>query len=451
MLDELDLHTLPPTNDVIDSSGMDRVYPITALGKTSFIEFQILIPAGTYMATSTTYLFCRQRICKTNGDKIGKNAAVGEKSGEWEDDSIILPTHGFGCANIRNLEVILNSENVSSSDNCYPYRHYMSTALSHNSASKTEQMHGMLWDPDTAQFDGALTKATLVGTTAPAANSSTTNTGAYNRFQLSKSETNFESCIKLNSEIFNQSRLLPPGSDLRIRISLSSPKFSLHGLSDTGDYVIVLDKAFLWIQLHNVSPSVMVGHNKLLANDQPFAYPIRTTKMKFVSASTGAANISVTNVSTKMPRRLVFGLVDSRAFNGSLKHLPFYFDVSRISSVEVRTSNRAVPFPQIDMNVGKDQYLEAYMTLLHGTGVLGTNNSIGITPHSFAKLGMGMFCLDLSAAMNSNGSEWDKIVEKPISLEIKLHSPATDHGYTLIMLMEFDGLLSIDEDKLVSL
>ena len=86
-----------------------------------------------------------------------------------------------------------------------------------------------------------------------------------------------------------------------------------------------INSAILYIRRAKISPQVLLAHSMALEKTTA-KYPIKRTVVNSYTINQNMPNFTSPNLSsTVLPIRVIVGMVDSRAFNGSYTHNPFNF------------------------------------------------------------------------------------------------------------------------------
>lgn len=144
-----------------------------------------------------------------------------------------------------------------------------------------------------------------------------------------------------------------------------------------------------------------------------------------------------------MPKRIVFGLVASAAFNGSLSTNPFDFQHFNYSSIAFYIDSVACPSKPYECDFANHQYIRAYHSLFEGSNInhsdIGNNISKTDYPNGYALL-----AVDLTPDLCSSATHIS--VPKTGSLRIDIQfSVALPSSVTAIVFAEFDSLIEIDQ------
>jgi len=141
--------------------------------------------------------------------------------------------------------------------------------------------------------------------------------------------------------------------------------------------------ASLFVRKVKLSPSVFLAHAKAL-EDSTAKYPIKRVVCKSFQIPENYLDASHENLfSGQLPTRIVIGLVDNRAFNGSRDHNPFnlhHYNVSEISLYLDGQQQYALKPLQPNYNEGL--YVRTYNSLFVGTNKINRDEGNFITPRT---------------------------------------------------------------------
>ena len=269
------------------------------------------------------------------------------------------------------------------------------------------------------------------------------NKGLYYRFEKTKHSQTFENWGRIHSELFNQSKLLPGGNELRVKLQRNDPSFSLMCKTNDNDFIISTDTAILMVRHCQISPHIIESHTKALQT-RNLKFPINKVEVKFFTKGSGRSDLSEPNLVTGvLPIRVIIGLVRSDAFNGDKTKNPFNFQHFNASSIILRKNGNAIPLEEIDLDFENNCYLQGYMSLVQATGKLFQDQGFSITPEQY-KNGYVLYGFDLTPDLTPCNS-FNLLQEGTLSLEIKLKSN-TNVSVTTVVYLEYQNLLEIDSE-----
>ena len=441
MKGELELFHLPGTQTNIDETKYEKYFPQTSLDRGGPLDFSINLNDEEYLDTQNIFLYMQLRILDENGGML--KSRISHEDAGIPPKSMVYPVNYFHAACFKSVDVLINNKSCSSNDTLYAYRSYLEALLSHSKPMKNEQMRCAMFYKDKVPFDEHSEAVTKTDAGA------TTNTGAATRFARTKFSKKFETIGRLHTDLTSQGRLLTGVSEITIRLHRADPKFCLMAVEATGRYTISIDKAELYVCQKKIATSVREAHQVMLLKT-PFKYPIRKVQMKFFTRGANRSDLTEPNlVNGVLPRRIIIGLVDSLAFHGSYHHSPFNFNHFNVSNIVLRKNGVALPFAEINLNFEEECFLQGYTSLLDGTNRLFQDTSLDISPFTDYPNGYTLFAFDLTSDHESSCNAYQLVKHGNVALEIKLAKPS-DKGITILTYLEFDSLIQVDKDGLVT-
>ena len=133
---ELDLFTVPPTqNNIIDSHIVEH-QPMASLDSGGPIEFLIPGSGDDYLDLANTLLHVQAKVTRANGDNLDLVNPVG-------------PVNNWLHSLFSQVDVYPNGTMVIPSTNTYAYSAYLETLLSYGDYAKITQLTSQLLHKDT--------------------------------------------------------------------------------------------------------------------------------------------------------------------------------------------------------------------------------------------------------------------------------------------------------------
>ena len=340
---ELDILHTPETQAMILSGKWVDYYPISVIDGDSPIEFKVTGSAEEYIDLSQTYIYVEAKIV----DGVDGNLA---------DTAVCAPVNLFLHSLFSQVDITLNDILVTSSVNTYAYRSMIETLLNYGEDSKNTHLTAALFYKDTAaQMDTVVLDPKLER-----------NLGWVKRRAIMGKSKTIDMFGRLHADIFFQDRYLLNNVEMKIRLSRQKSSFCLMGDAGSANYKVLLKKAILYVRKVRINPEVMLAHASVLEKNTA-KYPIRRVETKVITLSKGLKNIIHDNISTgAIPNRVVFGMVDSSAYNGDITKNPFNFKHNKLSKIAFSIDGEETPYKAIDLNFDSDNFIMGYYSLFTG-------------------------------------------------------------------------------------
>ena len=133
-------------------------------------------------------------------------------------------------------------------------------------------------------------------------------------------------------------------------------EFCLIASEADADYRVKLTEVYLKIRKVKVNPAI---------------YPVRRVECKSFIIPAGNPSLRKDNLYNGLVlKTIIFGMVDSAAFNSAYKKNPFNFQNFTTSFLAISVNGEEVPFKplQLSYTAATRRYIEAFLTLFSGTG-----------------------------------------------------------------------------------
>ena len=422
---ELDIFSIPPTQTSMQHGFWNTSYPAPGLTDKGPIEFNFVGDGDYYLDISNTYLYLK--VCITKAD--GTNLGVGDHAG---------PINNWMHSLFEEVIVQMGDVIISYPSNCYPYRAYFETLLSVGKECKESQLSMVLWNKDTA---GHMDDRTCATTGEHAG----TNMGLRKRGKFTAVSEEVELVGRLHTDLTSQDRFLPNNLPIKIKLMRSKDIFSL--MSPAGLAVKVnVKEAVLYYRQVELNKSVQVGLDNALQMGTA-KYPITRVQCKYFSNPVGMTTINHENLFRgQMPTRVIVGLVNSTAFNGSLAENPFNFQHFNLSAISLHIGGMPTPIKPMRPTY-PHQNLQSYMSVFTGTGKWKKDEGCGFTRSEHAN-GYCLYAWDLTADL-SQGNNFELLKNTTMRLELTFATPLPT-TVNAIIYAEFQNMLMVDNARQVT-
>ncbi|XP_025986351.1 uncharacterized protein F54H12.2-like [Solenopsis invicta] len=427
---ELDLFTLPPTQTSIESSQWIYYKPVTTLADDAPIEFVIPGHGEDYLDLTQTLLSLRIRV--ETVDVTTASISTGASVTPAIVD--LGPVNHLMHSMFNQIDVYFNQKLVSPPNNAYAYRAYIEALLNYASPVKTSHLTSCLLDADSPGYMDQLV------------DSVTPNKALLRRARYVKGERALDLIGHLHCDVFNQDKFLINGVEVRMRLVRSKDSFCLME-NNSLSKIRILDASLL-VRRAKISPGVLLAHARMLSKTTA-KYPLTRVEVKTIHS--GLVGESIDNVILgQLPKRIIVGFVDNKAFNGDRKLNPFNFKNYGINFLSLYVDGMQIPSRPLQPNFSIEEplYIEAYHTLFSGTGIHFLNEGNSISRDDYSN-GYCLFAFDLTPDLSANCAEhWNLVKHGSLRLEVRFEK-SLNVTVNCIVYAEFDNVLEIDSSRQV--
>jgi hypothetical protein len=335
------------------------------------------------------------------------------------------------------VDVSLNDTLITSSANTYGCRAYIETLLSYGSDAKSSQLTSALFYKDEA---GKMDKPNPF-----AVDDGDKNSGLVKRQTFAASSGEIDMIGRIHFSIFFQERYMLNEVNVRIKLIRSNDAF-LPNVDGATQFKVVVTFASLLICKVKITPSVYLAHAKTLESDTA-KYPIRCVVCKTFTVPTGYLDASHEKLfSGQLPIRLIVGLVDNRAYNGSRDKNPFNFHHYSLSEIAVYLDGQLHGLKPLKLNFGSGQYVAAYSSLFGGTNKINRDEGNDISRSEYAN-GHTLFAYDLTPDL-AEDDHLNLTRQATVRLDLKF-AEALAHTVTVVCYAEFHNVIEVDRIRTV--
>jgi hypothetical protein len=203
----------------------------------------------------------------------------------------------------------------------------------------------------------------------------------------------------------------------------------------------------LLIRKVNLSPSVFLAQAKAFEVGNA-KYPIRRVVCKSYTVGNGMRDSVHEGLFTgQTPSRIVIGMVDNAAFNGSYTHNPFHFKHFNLSSIKIYVDGQPQSnIKAIECDFAAHQSLAGYMSLFSSSGKFRTDSGLDISRSEYER-GFTLFAYDLSPDLCEEGY-FNLAREGSVRVELKF-AQALQNAINVIVYAEIESIIEINREKQV--
>ena len=441
----LNLHSSLPTQVAILKTRSHIVNPINSIDSTNSIEFKITSAENELIVPKHTILKIQGRLLNQDGSVIQTIVPAQGQGGNavpahHDDGCEVALTNGLSYMPFKNLTVKLNDTQISHGDGMYAYRADLDTQLTNTVDAKTGSL----------RVSGYYHEERSCEAIPPASRKwekpgeATSDIAWHKRFISAKGSQRVYAEGKIHSEIFDQPKVLPPGSSLYLEFTKQpNPDFCYFTTQDE-KYQFKIEKMYLLVEKITVDPGIITGMVEAMRKGKNAIFSLRRVQMQYQTRmkSNDFSKPNLFQEGECLPRRIFIVFVESESFKGHPKKDPFNYKNIGIQRFCLRIGGDTIPYPEQTCGSNENDYNEILGNLYRATGTSDSKTDLGI---DLEKLKKGTFILawDLTNSDTPPGVNYELPLIKSCDLEISLKEEP-DVYYTMIVYAEYDAEIEVD-------
>jgi hypothetical protein len=433
----LSLFSLPPTNVAINQTNVRELLPLSALNQTGPYLFR-LFSDSQYCDWSKTYLYLLSSIER-------KNAA-----GEWvpisdaePEDKRVGVIQNFGSSFVRSLKINISGIEVFDSSIYYHYRDYIMKELgySHEIRKAFHEAACYYTDEDDGQ-------------------DSATNDGFIARASRFSNGKQCETMVRLNFDLAQQNALMLNNQDVIFTIHrnndslllLTPPWKKADGTlqENSKEYRIRVHDLRLYVRTVDVTPSLNLAISRQLESTSA-KYPLRKIEMRSIFLGKGRTELAHNVFTSTLPRRLICCFVSTDAYSGNRRLSPFKFEHANVRSICAEANGQSFPSTPylLSFDDAQQRFVRAFVDMYAGLGLDDSDTkTVSIGMQRFLS-GWAFFVIPMTSTLDDTPG-FELIRQGTCTLKVQLEKPIKEDGYEMLILGEFDSVLSINADRVLS-
>lgn len=436
MKSELDLFSLPPTQTAVESSHWVNYSPVSSLSDDGPIQFVVPGHGDEYIDLAHTMLSVRLQIPTV------RNVTEEELTA---DANNFGPVNNFLHSIFSQVDVAFNKKTISTCGNTYAYRAYIETLLNYGSDAKESHLTSALWYNDTP---GHMEAQRCLPTDN---NPVFKNEGLQARLDFCKDNKIVDMIGHLHCDVFNQDKFLINGVEMTLRLVRSKNEFCLmQPAAGSINRKIVIKDISLLVRRVKINPNLLIAHAKALSHSTA-KYAITRVEVKTFTLHRGILGDTLDNVILgQLPKRIILGFVDNRAYNGNKALNPFNFGHYNVNYLSLYIDGIQIPSKPLQPNYEVGEYVNSYHTLYSGSGIHFLNEGNIIKRDQYSR-GYCLYAFDLTPDLSAHcASHWNLVKQGCVRIEVHF-SEALAQTLNCIVYAEFDNVLEIDSSRQVTL
>ena len=369
--EELALFSQSPVNVAEDKITWNEIRPsYMSNAEYSAINFSIIGNSTQYIKLSETELYVRIWIEKEDGTPF-KHANDDGSPVPLREQEYGTPIDYILHSIWSSVDIKLNNNLVSESGTNYMHKALMETLLTYSENTKRIQLANAGFTGESGDF------------TQTHPDSPPYNHGLKTRQRWFKQNNIVEFVGPLLADVCNQDHLILPGVDIDIKLWPTQDEFRLITFPEGLRCKLFIQEIYLNVCKVAVSQEVMMGHNVGLEISDA-VYPFTRTDIRTFNISEGHFGTSLEDIwQGEVPTRLVVGMVNSEAVNGSYNLNPYHFQHFNVSNVGFFVNGEPTPHPAFHLDVENGTFFQGLNSLYKISGKTMENSDIGITRDSY--------------------------------------------------------------------
>ena len=178
-------------------------------------------------------------------------------------------------------------------------------------------------------------------------------------------------------------------------------------------------------------------------------YPITRVEVKALTMSTGTHGQTLDNIILgQLPKHIIIGFVENKAFNGDRSLNPFNFKNFNINFLCLYIDGVQVPSKPLQPNFKKGTYIESYQTLFSGCGIHFLNEGNDISRSDYPN-GFCLFAFDLTPDSSANDlTHWNLLKHGNVRLDVRFSESLTS-TVNCIVYAQYENIMEIDASRQV--
>jgi hypothetical protein len=455
----LALFDLPPTVVSYAKTFEKELLPLNTITREGPYHFRVFSDTN-FIDLSRTYVQTITSIEKQDGNNWIPIA-------DTADDKNTGVKNNFGLSFIKQLKVSINNVEVYNSGVTYPYYAYINTEFltDYNINLGFMQTSCYFSDRNDENYDQ---------------NNSQNDAFKHRKKRFSNGKQ-CKTYTRLLFDLANQNRLVLSNSDIVFSIWTSSDRFLIHApvysiqvpgavpANQAGDEAArqaaqanvqqraVPNGTTYRIKVHDVRMfctmvDVVQSLNNSIARQleiTPAKYPMKKIEIRSMFLSEGMQNLTFNCFQTVLPRKVLVFFVDTNAFNGNPELSPFNFENCNVRTISVESGGIFVPSTPytLDFSNDNDDFLRAYHDFVRGLDMEKKHLKLTLDEY---KNGWNGFCFDFRSYKRELGDAFELVKNGTTVLKINFAEPIEEGGKQLIVCGEFDQVLTMSAERVVS-
>jgi hypothetical protein len=432
------LHMKKPVSAVCEHGFVEYFYSKNDV-RSGILEFVVEGNSEHLILPNRTFL---KLTLELSGHAIRPPAADGGRpvqvpfSDDPDNDPNAYVINNIFHSVFESVDVYVGNQATTKTDKHNPYNAYIRTLCTYGEEPLNTYFELCGWSKDTAGEFNSL--------------SDDSNKGLITRKSLFTGVPHRGEFIgRICSPLFFQEKVLPTQTGLRIVLKKASDDFTL--IHEKGNFELKIVDAVLMVQKVAAVPALIEGYMKMMEEDMPFQYFLRTPSINYYTIEAGSSQFMRDDLFMgKLPLRVIIFMVDTESYHGHRERNPFNFRDYGLTEICLYKDGIPYPRPPLKLDVGANKCAEAYHSYLLSLGCSYSDRAVTVSKDDFMD-GYTMFSYDMSPDQLGSVHPGNLLnMNSNVRLEMKFKE-AVKQNITLLVYSEMEHLMEIHRDRKVTL
>lgn len=271
-----------------------------------------------------------------------------------------------------------------------------------------------------------------------------------NDFQPQDNMIRFLSTTDL--DFFSSDQLLPPGISIQLVFTRAKDKFVVQTKETSANIIgskFKIHELKFNVPYVTLKPEYKQYHDNAFARGELSKRIFKRIMFHTRQFPSGINDLSWDQVVIgDIPKKIIFFMVETKAFDGDPHKSPYYFPNCKVNEIQVSVNNELFPNNPMKMDFTKLDVSEAYNWFLDNEGFKNSSESCRVT-YSHWVNGLTYHSFDLRPD-RCNGAHIHKKKTGQLSIKFKLDQPLTEN-HTMMVCAIYDMCATFGKNKSMEL
>ena len=256
----------------------------------------------------------------------------------------------MGTTWFKKIDVKLNGTTVSFDGNMYSNSLDIENKLSYPDMVKKGHLSMMGFDEELKAFDEINNAYIHWDDANPAEHA---HPAILRRYLKGKASKNMYTIARIQSEIFEQPKLLPPNTVLDIDFDRHNSDFLLLTKHNNRNYILKMESCKLLTRLVDMDEEITAEIDSVSISGRSMLYPVCRVKMMYYSCGANVVELSNFNLLTLggnlLPHRIIVVMVREDAVHGNYNRDPFNYQHFNLAEFSLKVGSESNSTSKIKM------------------------------------------------------------------------------------------------------